>query len=187
MHTRYAALLAPLLLLAACASTPPETQNAQGDFIRFVAQNGIATANGIFHEWRVVDAKIDRGDAGASYVELEIDVASIDTGIGRRDDHLRSADFFDAERWPKATVRVSGVRPPGESGDYRYDARFEVVIRGQRESLKGDFVFVSDHPLVVEGKVGIDRVAFGVGKPDRWWNPVTARDVVPVHFRVTLQ
>src|SRR5918911_3708019 len=38
-------------------------------------------------------------------VEVEIDVASIDTGVADRDAHLRSADFFDAERYPKITFR----------------------------------------------------------------------------------
>ena len=38
-------------------------------------------------------------------VEAEIDVASIDTGSPDRDNHLRSADFFDAQRYPKITFK----------------------------------------------------------------------------------
>src|SRR3954467_9485671 len=38
-------------------------------------------------------------------VEAQIDVASIDTGNADRDKHLRSADFFDAERYPNITFR----------------------------------------------------------------------------------
>lgn len=185
MRIRCASLLAPLLLLlAACVSAPPATQSPRGDYIRFVASNGVATANGIFHEWRVVDSKVDRGDAAASYVEVEIDVASIDTGIERRDDHLRSPDFFDAERWPHAKVRVSDVRP---RDDQHYDARFDVEIRDQRRSLEGGFVLVSEEPPVVEGEVEIDRIAFGVGPENHWWNPVTPQEQVPVRFRLTLE
>ena len=57
-------------------------------------------------------------------VEVEIDVASIDTGVPDRDAHLRSADFFDAERYPKITFRSTRVegRPRPEEGD-----RFRVV------------------------------------------------------------
>src|ERR671932_418138 len=42
-------------------------------------------------------------------VEVEIDVASIDTGSADRDAHLRSADFFDAEKYPKITFRSKRV------------------------------------------------------------------------------
>ncbi len=37
---------------------------------------------------------------GAIFGRLDIQVASLRTGIGKRDEHLRSADFFDAERYP---------------------------------------------------------------------------------------
>ena len=187
MWIRFATLLALLLVLPGCVTPPPETLNPRGDFIRFVAKNAIATANGVFHDWRVVDAHIDRSDIGASFVEIEIEIASIDTGIERRDDHLRDPDFLEVERWPKASIRVSDVRPEGEPDDRRFTARFEITIRDRRESLDGAFALVSDRPLVVEGEIEIDRVAFGVGKADSWWNPVSPRNEVPVHFRVTLE
>lgn len=187
MRTRPLALLALLLPLAACVSPPPDARNPRGDAIRFVARNGIATANGIFHDWRIVDAHVDRADPGASHVEIEIDVASVDTGIPRRDDHLRDPDFFEVERWPHATVRVSEVRPHEGPDDRRFDARFDVAIRDRHAALPGTFTVVSEEPLVVEGEIEIDRVDFGVGEADRWWNPVTPRNRVPIHFRVTLE
>jgi len=44
-----------------------------------------------------------------SHVEVEIKVASIETGDPRRDDHLRSPDFFDAEKYPTITFRSTRV------------------------------------------------------------------------------
>src|SRR6185312_12080356 len=43
-------------------------------------------------------------------VEVEIDVASIDTGSADRDAHLRSADFFDAEHYPRITFTSKGLQ-----------------------------------------------------------------------------
>lgn len=49
-----------------------------------------------------------------SSVTAEIDVASIDTGNEQRDEHIRSADFFDAATWPTMAYRSTGVRPDGD-------------------------------------------------------------------------
>ncbi len=49
-----------------------------------------------------------------SSVTAEIDLASVDTGNEQRDEHLRSADFFDAERYPKMTYRSTAVRPSSQ-------------------------------------------------------------------------
>lgn len=43
-----------------------------------------------------------------------IQVKSIDTGIGKRDDHLRGADFFDAEKFPTITFEAAKVEKDGD-------------------------------------------------------------------------
>jgi polyisoprenoid-binding protein YceI len=50
-----------------------------------------------------------------SAVSVSIDAASIDTGNAMRDDHIRSADFFDIEHHPAITFASTGVRA-GDSG-----------------------------------------------------------------------
>jgi polyisoprenoid-binding protein YceI len=49
-------------------------------------------------------------DPAASSVEVEVDLASIDTNDEKRDGHLRSADFFDTDTHPTMTFRSTGVR-----------------------------------------------------------------------------
>jgi polyisoprenoid-binding protein YceI len=46
---------------------------------------------------------------------LSMDAASLDTKNSRRDRHLRSADFFDAERHPQAVVTVTSAKPAGRA------------------------------------------------------------------------
>jgi polyisoprenoid-binding protein YceI len=66
----------------------------------------------------------DRDHPEAAGVEATIDVSSIDTGVADRDGHLRSADFFDAERHPHITFRSKRLEgsPPKQEGD-----RFRLV------------------------------------------------------------
>ena len=47
-------------------------------------------------------------------VEAVIEAASVNTGNDQRDDHIRSADFFDVEHHPQMTFRSTGVRPRGD-------------------------------------------------------------------------
>jgi len=50
-----------------------------------------------------------------SSVTAEIDLASIETGAEQRDDHIRSADFFEVETYPTMTYRSTGVRVDGDN------------------------------------------------------------------------
>lgn len=65
-------------------------------------------------------------DAG---VEATVETASIDTGVGDRDTHLRSADFFDADRFPQITLRSTNIEnPPKKEGD-RFRVTGQLTIR----------------------------------------------------------
>ncbi|GAB4345310.1 MAG: YceI family protein [Desulfobulbaceae bacterium] len=96
----------------------------------------------------------------------EIDVASIDTRIQKRDDHLRSADFFDAAAHPVMTFATTGVEP---LPDGRYKVKGILTIRGtSREiELDGELAGPVTDPwgnrrmgVVLRGR--IDRRDFGV-------------------------
>jgi polyisoprenoid-binding protein YceI len=61
-----------------------------------------------------------------SSVTASIDLSSIDTGNADRDNHIRSADFFDVEKHQTLTFRSTGVREKGD--DYVLDG--ELTLRG---------------------------------------------------------
>ena len=69
----------------------------------------VATVKGSF---RRVTGKlvVDARDVTKSYVEAEIDAASIETRQEQRDTHLRSADFFDVETYPTLSFRSRKVQ-----------------------------------------------------------------------------
>ncbi len=56
-------------------------------------------------------------DASLSSVDASIDLTTISTGDAQRDGHLKSADFFDAEKYPTMTFKSTAVNKKGE-GEY---------------------------------------------------------------------
>jgi polyisoprenoid-binding protein YceI len=71
----------------------------------------------------------DRDHPDEAGIEATIKAASIDTGVGDRDAHLRGDDFFDAERFPDITFRSTKVEnPPTKDGD-KFRVAGELVIR----------------------------------------------------------
>jgi len=66
-----------------------------------------------------------------SSVTAEIDLASIITGNEQRDAHIRSADFFEVETYPKMTFRSTGVREDGD--DYILDG--ELTLKGVTKTV----------------------------------------------------
>jgi polyisoprenoid-binding protein YceI len=74
----------------------------------------ISKVRGRFTKWNA-NLALDTADLSRSTVEVEIEAASIDTGVADRDTHLRSADFLAAEKFP--TLRYRSRRVEAASKD----------------------------------------------------------------------
>jgi polyisoprenoid-binding protein YceI len=70
-------------------------------------------------------------DPLASSANAEIDLASITTGNEQRDEHIKSADFFEVETYPTMTYRSTGVRV--EDGEYVLDG--ELTLKGVTKNV----------------------------------------------------
>lgn len=89
-----------------------EIDNSHSHITFTVRHMVFAKVRGAFKSW---NAKLDLADDLAkSSVKVEIDAASIDTNEEKRDGHLRSADFFDAEKFPKLTFQSKSVEKKGD-------------------------------------------------------------------------
>lgn len=74
--------------------------------------------------------EVDREHPENSSVTAQIDVRSIDTRIKKRDDHLRSAEFFNAEKFPQLTFKSRSVKRTGpQSGDILGDLTMHGVTK----------------------------------------------------------
>ena len=97
--------------------------------IGFSVHQFLGTTHGKFTKF---DGKIDldRGHPGNSSVVARIDVRSIDTGIQKRDNHLRSPEFFAAEKYPEITFKSRSVKQTGpQAGDILGDLTMHGVTK----------------------------------------------------------
>jgi polyisoprenoid-binding protein YceI len=97
--------------------------------IRFTVHQFLGTTAGKFANFEgKID--IDRDHPEQSSVVAKIDVRSIDTGIAKRDDHLRSADFFNVAKYPEITFTSHSVKQTAaKSGDIVGDLTMHGVTR----------------------------------------------------------
>lgn len=102
---------------------------------------------------------------GAPAVNAEIDVNSIDTGNEQRDEHVRSADFFDAANHPTATFRSTSVEAKGED----YVVHGDFTLRGVTKPVSLALEFNGVSPGNGEGEVAgfeasvvLNRKDFGI-------------------------
>src|ERR1700759_22843 len=89
------------------------------------------SAKGQFHRFAgTID--LDREAPEKSTVQARIEVASIDTGIQKRDDHLRSADFFNVGKFPEITFQSRSVKP---TGDHEGDITGDLAMHGVKRPI----------------------------------------------------
>ncbi|MFJ6528421.1 YceI family protein [Streptomyces longwoodensis] len=105
----------------------PWTVDPAHSTVGAVAQHlGISSVRGRFTDFSAA-LEIAPDEVTKSRVEAVIRAASIDTGNAMRDQHLRSADFLDTERFPEIVYRSTGVT---EAGPDRWTVHGELTMRG---------------------------------------------------------
>jgi polyisoprenoid-binding protein YceI len=78
-------------------------------------------------------------DPTKSSVVATIDVTAVDSGDPKRDEHLRSADFFNAEQYPHVTFRSNNVDDHGD-GEFTLDGELTVRDVTRPVTLKGEYL-----------------------------------------------
>ncbi|KUL54137.1 MULTISPECIES: YceI family protein [unclassified Streptomyces] len=100
--------------------------------------------------------------AEASTVDAVIRADSFDSGLGRRDDHVRSGDYLDAARHPEIVFRGTGLRRTGGGGVLH--GRLTVRGAGAPVDVEITEVVAEGRWLTARGTATVDRYAFGVTK-----------------------
>lgn len=127
----------------------------------------ISSVDGSF---KSVDAKItsSKDDFSDAVIELTAETSSIDTDNEKRDEHLKSPDFFDAAKYPSITFKSKSFK---KTGDKKYKLTGDLTMHGVTKAVELDVVLggVADHPYTKKKIAGfkisgvIKRSDFGIG------------------------
>ena len=111
MKRTFVSAAALALALPALALAAPVTYKVDADHsgINFTIRHFVSNVPGLFKDF---DGTIvyDKDNPASSKVEFTVQAASIDTGNADRDKHLRTADFFDVEKFPTMTFSSTQVK-----------------------------------------------------------------------------
>jgi polyisoprenoid-binding protein YceI len=124
-------------------------------------------------------------DLTESTLEVDIDMRSVTSGDQTRDDHLRSADFFDVENHPTATLRSTSVTRTGSAGTVTGD----LTIKGVTKPVTLEVEYLGH----VRDPWGGDRAVFSAhGTLDRedWgltWNMILDNGGLVVSKEIRLE
>lgn len=105
-----------------------------------------------------------------SSVTVDIDATSVYTDDEKLSGHLKSADFFDVEKFPKATFTSTKIVADSAKGAGNYTVTGDFNLHGQTKSITFPAkITVSDADVAVESEFSINRKDFGIvyaGKAD---------------------
>jgi polyisoprenoid-binding protein YceI len=130
MRTRLVVtLILPAALSSAALANETYKFEQSHSAIGFNVHQFLGTTNGRFTKFSG-EIDIDREHPEKSSVSARIDVRSIDTRIQKRDDHLRSAEFFNAAKSPEITFKSRSVTRTGpQSGDILGDLTMHGITK----------------------------------------------------------
>lgn len=119
---------------------------------------GLSSVTGRFNQFSG-DGQIT--DSQTVFGRIDIHAASVDTKVRKRDNHLRSADFFEAEKFPDISVVVTGAE--AIDGDI-VDLRAQLTVKGTTTPvpLRTKVTPLDDGAVRLSAQVTIDRRDFGV-------------------------
>jgi polyisoprenoid-binding protein YceI len=102
-------ILAPTAVSASTWNIDPDHSSIQFK----VSHLGLVAVKGIFRTYQGA-VSLDERNLDKSSVNVTIEAASIDTGVEKRDDHLKTADFFEVAKHPTITFTSKKVAPAGK-------------------------------------------------------------------------
>lgn len=147
---------------------------------------GLSKVSGKFTDFNVTIV-YDDADIKKSSVNAVIKAASIDTGVERRDAHLRNADFFEVEKYPEITFQSSRIEKKGK----QLTAYGTFTMHGVSKEIAMPFTITGVNKdaatgkttLGVNARLNINRRDYGINWSNKQ-NPTFVGDMVEIELNL---
>lgn len=150
--------------------------------IGFTGSKVTGSHDGGFSQWRGV-LELDREHLSASALTVTIDMGSVFTDEDDLTEHLRSADFFDVERFPTATFTSSRITEGGE-GDATHTITGDLTLHGVTKTISFPAkVNITDGAIEATSEFSINRRDFDINYPGRPNDLIRDGVVIKLHIR----
>ena len=132
-------ILSAFLVLTAFTTTPGIWKNddPHSQLVFTVKHLGIADVSGTFNDFDV-SVQSTKPDFSDAVFELTANINSIDTRVEARDNHLKSADFFDAQKFPTMHFKSSSLKKNGKN---KYKLTGDLTLLGITKQVTMDLVY----------------------------------------------
>lgn len=136
--------------------------------VYFDIRHTFATVRGQFEEFSAA-IEFDPKNVVAGSVSFEVKTKSVNTGIAKRDNHLRSEDFFAVKEFPAMTFQSTGLK--SKTGD-QYTLEGKLTIKGNTKDVAIPLTYLGtrENPFKpdqmvagFEARFSIDRLDYQVG------------------------
>ena len=102
-----------------------------------ISHFGISETEGKFTKFDGVVIS-DKPDFSDAKINITIDVNSINTEDSKRDEHLKSSDFFDTNKYPTITFKSKSLKAVGKN---KYKLKGDITIHGITKEIVLDFIY----------------------------------------------
>jgi polyisoprenoid-binding protein YceI len=115
-----------------------------------------------FQKFKVVKADFDPKKIEGGKATIELDLSSLQTDSGKRDDHLKSADYLDVAKLATATIAIDNVK---QKSGATYTADATVAAHGMTKTypVTFDVIDTKDDRIRIKGEHAFKRLDFGIG------------------------
>ena len=174
MKSLFAAAVAVVAFAAASHAAEYTIDGAHASIYFKVGHLDVSEVYGRFNDFEGDVAWTGSADDAAFNVTIQ--TASVDTGVPKRDDHLRSPDFFNARQHPTITFQSTGVE---SKGDEAYHVTGEFTMNGRTREITlpmrflGETTFQGTEKVGFAGELTIDRREWGLDA----WQGLVGNDV----------
>ena len=183
MRNKLAPLLALTLAFGIAVAATQWTLQPKQSKLTFVANQAGAPFEAVFEKF-TADIKFDPKDLAGSRFDVKIDLNSVNSGDGERDDTVKGADLFAVKQWPTGHYVAEKFTDKGAG---KFSATGKLTLRDVTKDVPLEFTFEDGKDGAwLKGSASLKRLDFGVGQGE-WKDTSSVANEVKVKFSLLLK